>query len=803
MDNFYISKLKFLTTFLLFICIGSYGQSSLKLIDHKNPIINGHQVIVKASPSSISSVKTNSTRKSILKSWGPSSTSDVLIEEDFSKITKGTLTNPDTTAIDNFYGAPGAEEIDPSYTQMPGWTGDGTHPAGGAICQIAPNAWSAAPLNTPYGDYSGDLTITCRVKALDNSSKSNILFITPCKGSIAYPTMSDLGDKDRPIQINVYPNQGWTEVTYRVTNKYAGSNGFIQFCVYGKILIDDIKVMSTPNFIAAPVILPESNFQKKGFTINWDPVRKASNYRVFLYKKEYTSNLDSVVYSSNFDTGMPTDWNPSGTLIKDGGIDNTQALSLSNGDTLTTPYNMAKLKYMKFWIKVTCPDEEKDALKNAQIILRVKDKDNWNDFGAFTASGFTTPNYIDLQEESYNSFNDTYYGVQIIIKDLPSNAHVILDNIKFTTGRPATLVPVKIDDYTQYALTSDPTYTFTNLDSLGDYYYSVKSHYLMLVSSSTFVHARGISTPELAQATEIDPRGGYTANWKETPKATQYIVKNYGIYTADKAIDNYPVLDENFDKVDASVTSATDPNAAEALGNNTAEYFDDYTSLPGWGGRGNTVTQGMIGCAASSTDWNYIQTPLLYLCNDNTYNIHVKAYGTSGDYLGMKINDIIYFQPFDENGVVDVNCALTGGTKSENILFYSYTMQAFSLDEVKITQNLKAGDHVYINLATAQTKEGTPTYHFSNLSQYNYAEYAYSVRALMDDEEGTVASNTSDFEIVNLEKGTSVTSIKNITDQNVHIIGCYTLNGVRLSHTQKGINIIKLSNGEVRKVVIK
>jgi hypothetical protein len=72
-----------------------------------------------------------------------------------------------------------------------------------------------------------------------------------------------------------------------VSNYSADNDGFIQFHNYGTLIIDDVKVTTTPNFIAAPKMLPESNFTKTSFTANWQPVRKAFNYYLGLYSRRY------------------------------------------------------------------------------------------------------------------------------------------------------------------------------------------------------------------------------------------------------------------------------------------------------------------------------------------------------------------------------------------------------------------------------------------------------------------------------------------------------------------------------------
>jgi hypothetical protein len=116
----------------------------------------------------------------------------------------------------------------------------------------------------------------------------------------------------------------------------------------GELVIDDIQVTATPNFLAAPVINPITNFKKHEFTANWQKVRKASNYYLNLYKLSYNSTNDSTITqdfeSINDDASNLTGWNyvnnSSEKISPDQGVDGSKAIILHNNDTLSTPDNM-------------------------------------------------------------------------------------------------------------------------------------------------------------------------------------------------------------------------------------------------------------------------------------------------------------------------------------------------------------------------------------------------------------------------------------------------------------------------------
>jgi hypothetical protein len=52
--------------------------------------------------------------------------------------------------------------------------------------------------------------------------------------------------------------------------------------------------------------------------------------------------------------------------------------------------------------------------------------------------------------------------------------------------------------------------------------------------------------------------------------------------------------------------------------------------------------------------------------------------------------------------------------------------------------------------------------------------------------------------------GSDATSVAPISaDENATVIAIYNLNGQKLSHPQPGLNILKLSNGTVKKLFLK
>lgn len=120
-------------------------------------------------------------KRSVINKSGEMITEYVLINEDFNKMTAGTEQVPDKeNRLVSIYGD-GPTEIDPSLTNESGWWGDNAFQAGGALALYERNAQLGGCVNTPMGDYSGDIKITLRCKATDDTKNSSLLFINILK----------------------------------------------------------------------------------------------------------------------------------------------------------------------------------------------------------------------------------------------------------------------------------------------------------------------------------------------------------------------------------------------------------------------------------------------------------------------------------------------------------------------------------------------------------------------------------------------------------------------------------------------
>lgn len=737
-----------------------------------------------------------------------STSSIVLVNENFNKWAAGTSDKPDTSTPlasedSNIY-------IDPTLTTDGTWAGSGVYAAGGSCALISPDGESVAEVLTPLGDYSGEITVTCRIKAIsverdgETVTKGSTLDIVPYIGGYLSGSQAKT-DTENGYSIRIYPKQGWNEVQFTFSNYSADNSGFLAFATQNAMVIDDIKITSTATFIAEPSILPATSFKDDGFTIRWQPVRKAYDYCIDLYKKVYTTEGDANIKADFDESALDSSWTVNHYAISpDGGENGTAALLLDSGDSLATPYNYSKYKAAKFYMKVLGP-EGLDKYSYGYIYIDVLAEDGWQSVGAFTAGGFLEGRTVDIDQSLQYAFANNYYGLRLR-PELEEGSQLILDNFDMTTGRAGYLETVFGDnsvdfggDDTYYDDTEDCTYTFTDLEPTAEYYYRVRSHYIRQFSKSTTYHAFGVSAPTNLEAHDIQS-DAYTVEWKAAPKATSYTVNDYRVYTAAKDETDHVLLEETFGGVD--VTDATDIDDMYTFDNYTATSLDVYADNAGWTGVNNGALSSMMGCYYNYY-YGYLQTPELNTANNDEFTVSVKAYGYYGDDLLIYTADGTYTIAFDdqgdgEHGYLDKTITLKSDGKNQNLVLLTNAGAPFVIDYFKVTQNLKAGDRVLTYNATADVKAGNESYRFIGLEGQ---DHAVSVTSHYLYEAATADSDPSDYLLVSLSSATGISNAT--TNSESHETARYSVTGEKLSAPIRGINIIRMSDGKVKKIIRK
>ena len=762
---------------------------------------------------------------------------DILIDEDFSKVTGGSMETPDTTKfLASSYYEPGIF-IDPSMTKDGTWAGESVYAAGGALYLKTYNPMIYAALMTPLGDYSGEITLTFKVKAMAcwivynedpetgeeiwGLSRGSTIGVQVCRGGYTSSQLADtdLEDGSGYYTTRLYENQGWTEIELHFNNYSGDSDGYICFFTEGAVLIDDVKVTSAPTFLAAPKVVGVTDFQADRFTIEWQPLRKAFEYYVDLYKMTYTSDTDGA-FSEDFEnyTAPQEGWGVTSSEISpDKGMDGSKAMVMYDRDTLTTPENGATYKTMDFYMKfVTHYDDP--YMSMATVYVDGLTESGWKTVAYIYASYFIDGDIVRLSDE-INGFANTYKAIRIRPGDMEEGEYILVDNIDIATNRPFRLERVfgeNSSDWgdesndTYYDYTDGTSYTFTGLDPETEYYYSVRGHYVFTFSDKLIYHAFGACSPEVLPASNIDSNGSFTANWNLAPKATGYTVEMFGVTKVEEDDADFILLEETFDKINDEVTSATDWRSPEILGNDDSSRLDQYTALPGWTGVGNTIAQGMLGCESSSYILTEIVTPEIYVGNDDEIRVYVKAYGGLGDQLILRVDGKSYFVPFEQSeegtGYINGLYSLPVTSEFAQIVMFTSNYGAFMLDEIRFTQAVNKGDVVITPIAAVDTDSETTSYMFTGLDGYGFDTYGYYVTSHFELEGKSTTSQPSETVVVNLQTGdshvtTGMDSAK--ADAGVSEVARYSLDGRKLSAPQKGINILRMSDGTTRKVIVK
>lgn len=370
----------------------------------------------------------------------------------------------------------------------------------------------------------------------------------------------------------------------------------------------------------------------------------------------------------------------------------------------------------------------------------------------------------------------------------------------------------RFDPYLNYGTVEEfkPTvFTYTDLDPETDYY-AIRSHYISDFSELDIRPVNVIANPTALDATDVK-KDQFTANWTPIVKADSYDVALYGVNILDADEENFTVFDEYFDKT-SEYTDNTDIYAPTELGpENGITSIDDFTTYPGWESNMQyfPVVDGMLGIGSY---YSSITTPEIDVENSDmmTLSLRVKSTVETGAFTVRIISDelktpITYTAPYD-NGVFENDVITpTEGLKNLRIQISGDQTGIIFIDHIAVTQSLKKGDVVYLYLGETNVDKDVNSYTFNDLTDENFGYYAFAVQAVRGEGESRIESVESDRIIVDLTKGDSWNGIEDVATPAAGAIEVarYTIDGRLISEPQKGINVVKYSDGSVRKVIVK
>ncbi len=761
----------------------------------------------------------------------------VVLFEDFDNVPDGATETIDkigeryTDYLASHYYEPG-RYIDNEYTPETGtWEGDWVMAGkNGTIILQTYNPQMPAQINTPLGDYSGDITVTVRcryAKSFWGSYQSASGYVTTAGADLSVAifkggydkyaySITDAGTYSMLNSGQFYEPDGWQEVTFKLRNESADADGFISFYTNYSIEIDWIKITDDNTFLAAPVMRGATDFTNDGFTIHWDQVRRSYNYYIDLWKTVYTAP-EGLNVSTDFEDLILPEWliGDNAELVEEMGEDGSAGIVLVdngvNGGISTIEFDKKLDSFScKFLMNLDLYNPSIDWDNLPTLWVDVYGDNGWEPYGQVQIDGyFVSPGYFyDLVLDG-PEFEGMFTAVRLYASNTDEETLIHLDNFAAYAQRPFELERVKGPkgaiydpenddyDYNYYYFTDDAdrrtsSFTFTDLDPETEYWYRVRSHYVRDFAGTEKIHAFGVAAPELQPATNIT-KTSYTANWTDAPKAQKYTVNNYKgkVVEADEA--NYTLMGDEFSKC----TGKPDYATMQPIYNSAECDLDEYTDLHGWRGKNNAIGQNMLGTESYAR--GYLITPPM-MVNPARGNalVYIEFTGIYGDYLQITSlkNGDLGMVPFDEEGEI-IGWMEIPATEGDQLKFSSYYSAAIALSGFEVAQDVEAGDVIRIFDSSVEVPAGEQAYTFSNLES---GIYAYSVVSHFSLERDNAVSTSNQFMTVNTETGlTTGTNKIGLIGEGAEEAARYSVDGTKVGKDYKGVVIIELSDGNVVK----
>lgn len=719
----------------------------------------------------------------------------LIYKEDFSKFTAGSEDNIDSQDLAEGYTA-GDPFVSPEYTSEPGCWGFGIYQAGGACALNYPGLGGV--FSTPEGYYGGRLVVKFRAKA---TMPETPMTVAVCTGGIWNPSIATENFGAYVLD----PEDGWVDLEFEADNDYTTEDCFVQFngnFYHPGLLLDDIEIYRDNDYVWIPRATNAYAFTENGFTADWGRVATADSYLFSLYKEETVGdspvnssmNMDEAASAENgkaFGDGWIINLQGTERVARGKGLNGDDAIVLAYADDAIS-YPVTSGIYRSFSFDLVPSDE--NAGEGGALYLDVYSEGAWRSvsmmpFDYVDASGYECTFYLDAIQGNYTGVRLVVTGLEEDIAETP----FYISNLSFETGPKRNYVTV-MEDYE----TEESRIELDSLDPWSEYYFNVKVKAGGNVSEPTpMKHAFGLAAPEVIEPTEIDKKTmSFTANWKETPKATAYETSVYWCERIKEDNDSYVLIDETFSKCNEG--SLENPKSLENL--EDVIPLDSYTDLNGWLGFGNCMADGMIGCVA---DENYegfcLFAPETVIVSSNPkYDISMRIYSKWEDTLTlMDMYSYDYKSVPVSEGMNDINVSLQGN-KIATVGMYMEMGGMFLVDDFKMTQSVVAGDERLALVGTFTTAEKPGASIALNGANMMDGEYFYTVKAIQEYYNAETNSEDSDRMFVDFAN----VGVENIiSDGNVTEVARYDISGRRVPPDYRGIQIIRYSDGSSRKVI--
>jgi|GEM_PF-2427466 hypothetical protein len=353
------------------------------------------------------------------------------------------------------------------------------------------------------------------------------------------------------------------------------------------------------------------------------------------------------------------------------------------------------------------------------------------------------------------------------------------------------------------------SYTYYNLDPTKQYYYDIRAHYYLTFSPENIRPVEVVGTPQNLDATDISETG-FTANWSKITQCDGYTVDLYGVNVVEEDEDNFVIFEEDFDATE-ELTDATDIANPDATGEGSDITFDDLTSSPGWVfGDDNYIllVKGKAGLGVDEYGCFRLTSPTMYVAGADMATLSLSVESTIEDYeIRIRFAGQVYSLPVKGNKFEGEFELPTFGLKETNFAISGPDDAPIFIDYISVSQPLHKGDMTFTWLGREETDKETLSHTYTDLDSERFGRYAFSANAFRGEDDKRMSSFDGERMIVDLKNGSSSSQFSEVEEvmaaEEVVEVARYTLDGQRVDRPVKGINIIRYSDGSVRKVMVK
>lgn len=717
----------YLLSIAMFLCtLQAYSQSE-SLLKHQF----GNELI------RVASIQPEDNRKTNLI---------VIVDEDFSKLTAGSEESPDTEPLLDEKGDIKDESLFNTYdeTCTKPWGGYAMYAAGGCLA-----VKNGGFVNTPTGDYSGKLRMTCRIRLISGQSS-----LSNTDLDIILLRRSVLTDFKR---VTIKLTEEWQNITFEADNGWF-SDCMIQFFTMENFdyLIDDIYIEHTVNSIEPPKAQEPVTQGDYAFIAKWTPTDTADEYLLSVFSKKENpekdflfeefdeiSSMNDGTHINEMNANMPEGWdinlvqygNKQHLFCEEGYFSSgKQSLCLDDPkDYIETKRLKYPIKQVRFWLKVDDREMPFDTYSSSIMSVQALTDTGWSDWvyisveAARKLSG--KDNVIDITEH-IGDINDIY-AIRLSYDKADGDKCILaIDDVDIVS--PGTPINEFLFEDKVIPGRSTDSYHVTVSDRDKTYFYHVKARNSNFTSAtSQEIEVYDVHDPEALPATDITANA-YTANWDCGSKADYFLINQRITKKADKDYPEYIVIEEDFSKVKSYGTPENPENSEPSEG---YVSIDEYTQIPGWSAISMLKADGMLGGTSEVYPYSAgaIRLPKMDLSNnDGNCEVTLRVYGQAGDYIliqgvGTTTLNSIYFE---ETGMQEAVLPMQFCTSEEQFTIYSGSYSPFLVDYVKVTQSVKQGDAICITTGAIEVQD--PNARFSRIENVQFVpgyELQYNLSA--------------------------------------------------------------------------